>query len=77
MSGSRDGQKGVVFVAAAGNGGPDAPAGYPAAYSEVIAVTAVDRKGGNYDQAESRDLHRRSRARRADSAALPKVRWRW
>ena len=44
-------RKGVVFVAAAGNGGPDAPAGYPAAYDEVIAVTAVDRKGGNYDHA--------------------------
>ena len=44
-------RKGVVFVAAAGNGGPDAPAGYPAAYREVIAVTAVDRTGGNYDQA--------------------------
>ena len=44
-------RRGVVFVAAAGNGGPDAPAGYPAAYDEVIAVTAVDRKGGNYDHA--------------------------
>ena len=44
-------RKGVVFVAAAGNGGPHAPAGYPAAYEEVIAVTAVDRKGGNYDHA--------------------------
>jgi subtilisin family serine protease len=43
--------RGVVFVAAAGNGGPDAAAGYPAAYSEVIAVTAVDRKRGNYDNA--------------------------
>ena len=38
--------KGVVFVAAAGNGGPDARAGYPAAYEQVIAVTAVDRKAG-------------------------------
>jgi len=44
-------RKGVVFVAAAGNGGPDAAAGYPAAYDEVIAVTAVDRKGGSYDHA--------------------------
>lgn len=33
--------KGVVFVAAAGNRGPNGPASYPAAYSEVIAVTAV------------------------------------
>jgi hypothetical protein len=36
--------KGMVFVAAAGNGGRDAPPAYPAAYvDEVIAVTAVDR----------------------------------
>jgi subtilisin family serine protease len=44
-------EKGVVFVAAAGNGGPDAAPSYPAAYEQVIAVTAVDRKGGNYDHA--------------------------
>jgi len=44
-------RRGVVFVAAAGNGGPDAPPGYPAAYEEVIAVTAVDRKGASYDLA--------------------------
>jgi hypothetical protein len=39
--------KGVVFVAAAGNRGPNGPASYPAAYSDVIAVTAVahDRRG--------------------------------
>jgi subtilisin family serine protease len=48
-------RKGVVFVGAAGNGGPDAPAAYPAAYEEVIAVTAVDRKGGNYDYANRGD----------------------
>ncbi|MBO0742947.1 MAG: S8 family serine peptidase, partial [Hyphomicrobiaceae bacterium] len=42
---------GKVFVAAAGNGGPNAAAGYPAAYEEVIAVTAVDGKGGNWDHA--------------------------
>ena len=47
--------RGVVFVAAAGNGGPTAAAGYPAAYEEVIAVTAVDRKGGNYDHANRGD----------------------
>jgi len=39
----------VVFVAAAGNGGPGAGAGYPAAYEEVIAVTAVDRRQSVYD----------------------------
>jgi hypothetical protein len=48
--------KGVVFVAAVGNGGPGAPKGYPAAYPEVIAVTAVDRAGANYDNA-SRGAH--------------------
>ena len=35
-------RKGLVLVAAAGNDGPRAPAAYPAAYSEVIAVTATD-----------------------------------
>jgi hypothetical protein len=33
--------KGYVFAAAAGNEGPAAPPTYPAAYPEVIAVTAV------------------------------------
>ena len=44
-------RKGVVFVAAAGNGGPAAPPGYPAAYREVIAVTAVDDRKRSYDYA--------------------------
>ncbi len=34
--------RGVVLVAAAGNNGPGAPFGYPAAYDGVIAVTATD-----------------------------------
>jgi subtilisin family serine protease len=34
--------RGGIFVAAAGNGGPSAPPAYPAAYSSVIAVTATD-----------------------------------
>lgn len=34
--------RGGIVVAAAGNEGPAAPALYPAAYSEVIAATAVD-----------------------------------
>ncbi len=35
---------GTVVVAAAGNEGPDAPPSYPAAFREVIAVTAVNKK---------------------------------
>ncbi len=35
--------KGVIFVAAAGNDGPTAPPSYPGAYSDVIAVTAVNK----------------------------------
>jgi minor extracellular protease Epr len=35
-------ERGVIVVAAVGNGGPKADPSYPAAYSGVIAVTAVD-----------------------------------
>lgn len=35
---------GIVLVAAAGNNGPKAPYGYPAAFDGVIAVTATDAK---------------------------------
>ncbi|RUO24365.1 hypothetical protein CWE09_10855 [Aliidiomarina minuta] len=38
----------VAIVAAVGNPGPHAPAQYPAAYSSVIAVTAVDQSGQVY-----------------------------
>jgi len=49
-------RKGVIFVAAAGNRGPDGPAAYPAAYKdEVIAVTAVDRNQRTYDHANRGD----------------------
>lgn len=36
-------ENGMVFVAAAGNAGPDAPAQFPAAFPFVMAVTAIDR----------------------------------
>ena len=37
-------RKGVTLVAAVGNDGPAAPPAYPASYSGVVAVTAVDGK---------------------------------
>lgn len=40
--------KGVIFVAAAGNEGPTAGSSYPAAYDQVIAVTAVTKDLQNY-----------------------------
>lgn len=40
--------KKVIFVAAAGNEGPTAPPSYPAAYSSVVAVTAVSRDRKSY-----------------------------
>ncbi|MEC9067493.1 MAG: S8 family serine peptidase [Pseudomonadota bacterium] len=36
--------KGMVVVAAVGNGGPAAPLAYPASYDGVVSVTAVDRR---------------------------------
>jgi subtilisin family serine protease len=45
----------IALVAAAGNNGPAAPAAYPAAYEEVIAVTAVDEKGEIYRWANQGD----------------------
>jgi subtilisin family serine protease len=44
-------RSGVVFVAAAGNGGPAGVPAYPAAYPEVIAVTAVGRNRLGYVEA--------------------------
>jgi subtilisin family serine protease len=41
----------VITVAAAGNGGADAPPAYPAAYPQVIAVTAVDDRDRVYTEA--------------------------
>jgi subtilisin family serine protease len=43
--------KGIVFVAAAGNNGPGAPAAFPAAYANVVAVTAVDSRMKSYIKA--------------------------
>lgn len=43
--------RGVVVVAAAGNGGPAAAPVYPAAYPDVVAVTAVDGDGRGYRRA--------------------------
>ncbi len=43
--------KGVIFIAAAGNNGPKAPPVYPAAYPEVIAVTATDERDEIYGKA--------------------------
>jgi membrane-associated protease RseP (regulator of RpoE activity) len=43
--------RGVVLVAAAGNAGPRAPPQFPAAYRDVIAVTAADAHGRAYRQA--------------------------
>lgn len=43
--------QGITIVAAAGNGGPDAPPAYPAAFPDVIAVTAVDDREGLYASA--------------------------
>jgi hypothetical protein len=43
--------RGIVMVAAAGNGGPSAPPAYPGAYDEVIAVTAIDTQDRLYPAA--------------------------
>ena len=43
--------RGTILVAAAGNDGPNAEPVYPAAYEDVIAVTAVDRAKKPYRRA--------------------------
>jgi subtilisin family serine protease len=45
------GQRNIPVIAAAGNGGPRADPAYPAAYDNVIAVTAVDSGGTVYRRA--------------------------
>ncbi|BBE74279.1 S8 family serine peptidase [Oharaeibacter diazotrophicus] len=47
--------RGVVVVAAAGNGGATAPPSYPAAYAGVVAVTAVDGRLAAYRRANHGD----------------------
>jgi subtilisin family serine protease len=47
--------KGAIFVAAAGNNGPEGAPVYPAAYPEVIAVTATDEKDRLYGKANRGD----------------------
>jgi subtilisin family serine protease len=51
----RASERGTILVAAAGNAGPDAPPAYPGALPEVIAVTAVDRDGTVFPEANRGD----------------------
>jgi hypothetical protein len=44
-------EKGMIVVAAAGNIGPNGAARYPAAFDDVIAVTAIDVESRVYDSA--------------------------
>jgi subtilisin family serine protease len=46
-------QRGLILVAAAGNAGANSPPLYPAAYPEVIAVTATDPDDRIFDQANT------------------------
>jgi subtilisin family serine protease len=47
--------KGAIFIAAAGNNGPKAAPVYPAAYPDVIAVTATDEDDKLYGKANRGD----------------------
>lgn len=55
-------ERGTIVVAAAGNDGPAAPPVYPAAFSNVVGVTAVDEGGRVYRRA--------NRGQHVDFAAL-------
>lgn len=44
-------ERGIIVVAAAGNGGPGAPPAYPAAYPGVVAVTALTHEDHPYYRA--------------------------
>lgn len=52
---SRAAEEGMIFVAAAGNQGPNAAPLFPAAFPYVIAVTAVDKSGAVYRRANRGD----------------------
>ena len=69
-------ERGVVTVAAAGNGGSRAAPLYPGADPSVIAVTATDADDKVFADANRGSLHRRGRAgrRRADGGARRPVR---
>lgn len=62
-------QRGVVVVAAVGNDGPAAPPAYPASYTGVVAVTAVDGRQRPLIEA-GRALHLDYAAPGADIRAL-------
>lgn len=47
--------RGTILIAAAGNAGPAAPAAYPAAYPQVLAVTAVNKTDHLYEKANQGD----------------------
>lgn len=47
--------KGVIMIAAAGNNGDKAPPAFPAAYRDVIAVTAIDARDQLYTRANHGD----------------------
>lgn len=49
------GDKGMILVAAAGNGGAGAPPAFPAAHPDVIAVTAIDAGAKIYRNANRGD----------------------
>jgi Subtilase family len=51
----RASEKGVILIAAAGNNGPKGEPVYPAAYPEVIAVTATDESDRLYGKANRGD----------------------
>ena len=48
-------ERGTMVVAAAGNAGPTAPPAYPAAYPDVLAVTAVDQNANVLPEANRGD----------------------